>query len=118
MAVTTQRVSTCLPEKSPLWWKLQFPLNRLKARLFTQRVEQRKLQPRQIWVSHAHRCFKPLSALHFESRLAIFLVADSAQWHSYTTARTQNCFSALRRRQGPAALGGEFGRTDDIALQQ
>jgi hypothetical protein len=41
MAVTSQRVSKCLPEKSLLRWKLQLPLNRLEVRLFAQGVQER-----------------------------------------------------------------------------
>jgi hypothetical protein len=41
MAVTTQRVSKCLPEKFLLRWKLQLPLNRLETRLVAQWVEER-----------------------------------------------------------------------------
>jgi hypothetical protein len=35
VAVTPQRVATCLPEESLLRWKLQRPLNLLEARLTT-----------------------------------------------------------------------------------
>ena len=60
MFVSTRRVSTCLPEKSLLRWKLQLPLDRLEARLLAQEVEPRVyLYVFQLGVLQAHRRFEP-----------------------------------------------------------
>jgi hypothetical protein len=72
MAVTSQRLSKCLPEKSLLRWKLQFPLDRLEARLLVQGVEQRVgLQKLQARIAQPQRRLEPFERLRQVTPLRI-----------------------------------------------